>query len=1516
MTLHIDDALMTSETWSDYQALQLIETQLGTSLAQLSYDQRQRYLKLCRIEPQARQDLADAIQSFKRGFEDTAYHELVELFRQKTGHTLDLHNTWLHTRVLEIPERKGAKDPIELLSDLFSSRSKRALADNAPRERTLSTTLWQAAKDNFAFHLSGRLQSGLDFQRASAINTSAYGSLSHTIEHLDVAQCIDIIREFDLASRLRRALSSHLATTLDPLIFAHRKASFELDLLEAVRDKQIIGNALQQSAGLMGALVKEKALGWQFFHIYLGWQLLGPSETIDLPFCVMTLPGGDGVFSYFPNRPQGALRHHQSATDAITSLREHICADAKANRIGWLLRTLSIADQATLLSELKTTAVNENELNWMAKQLYRVFSNRTPAAQRIVIRAERSHPKPPTYSLLTAMEKRQGQIISQDLQSIATSTASKDWEQIKKTLLYIGSEILELLTLPTPGGVTGLNRLMIIASLGTLTYNTISASEALVRGKSADFVQALGDIAELIISSRIQHVGARLSARRTQHLIKAIGKPRATELPNGDQGLWLADLRPYTEINPKALDGLSANAQGLFEINGKTYARTQVDEQVRVGEVSYDTELKQYRLQHPNPEHYQPLVRYDQRRGHWQLAPVDVSNLTSTELLKTMLRPDMPPLSHQDVQYLQTLTQVERAQLEAAWNGDTPIPWALEFAIGDLQRRRGVGQIALMEHDNSSTTLGLRLRFKDLPEVAARELVRQHPTLQNITRHTTLEIDQRAAIDKAQVQSRLIRVFNTLNDPNGRGMGPDAEAVVCNLLTAQGRWPADLCIQVYQGADNLSGGILKTNKLLATYGNESATGAVMLARLNERYAGYDQTNDDMLQLHGTGYPLTSALLRTLTDAQRDHLKYQLYDGHKLATAILSQAQINSAILGDLLPAPTTFDLSADRLAAFQLVHDYSTAKVDSHGLYTDDGKLHVRIDGDFFRVMHDRDASSPGRKVMRIVRPGDSVASDTDNIYVSSREGRSEPITRDDQGLWVGAITGLNGGGPKVDRLKAMREKTLAERQQYITNELALQHALSEFEAHFSQPGSNTYFLLAGNDYYQLKHMTHENLHVQVLRHRKAATTDFEDLPPSVPQRREALVRNIIELENIDHSYSRISDLYQGISALELETMKSTSTGADLPIEIYFLKFKPMQEANTKIISLLDRFKALVHDEIDRLLIKLDEFPIAPEPQTRSKPTPGKKKSPAKATPRAPQPPATPKNRVEISTQDNTVLSGKPRSDNPNIVDILDSRGQRKATYLRSSDGQYWVEHIATQTPSAAASPATTPAWATYDAATQKLLSEAQHYESVADYLGRKKDSAPSAPEGLLEYHANRLDEHAKEIQEIAPQLATAEDRQQALDRTKALREKAQYLRQKGRTLRVDLIIANNAPVANDLQYLADSNNLSVRKTRVERIPLDRAGSSRTHTPRDYIDEFELKIRDRGQVWAYAHLHYAEPASDAPAFLAAHLKRPEQRFQGAQVRIQEAQLGRRYEIHRGALPDALVQDILLSGRFD
>jgi hypothetical protein len=1512
MTHDIDDVLMTSQTWSDYQALQLIETRLNASLTELSHEQRQRYVQLCRSEPQARQDLADAIQRFKTGFETTAYTELVELLRQKIGQTLDLHNTWLHTRMLELPERKGAKDPVELLSNLLGSRSKRALSDNAVREHVNSRTLWRAAKENFAFDLGSGLHSGLDFQRASTLNMSSHDPLGAPLDDLDVAGFIEVIRQFDFATRLRQALAEHLITTINPLIVSYRTISFELDVLEAARTKTISGQPLHDSVRLLQAQPGEKGLEWKFFQLQFGIPLLGQPATLALPFCVIRLPYSSGVFSYFPHRPQGALRHHADPAQAVESLREQICADATANRIDWLLRGLSLADQATLLGELKTRAADESQLNWLAKHLYHAFASQASPATRIHIRAEPDSPRPPAHSLLSAIALRQSSSIAADLQSLATSTANRDVERITKTLKYIGSEILELLTLPAPGGVTGLNRLMLGATLGMLTHNTLSAGEALARGQSAEFVQALGDIADLAISGRIQGIGAQLSAQRTRQLIKAMGKPREVELSNGERSLWLADLRPYTSADAQVLNGLSADAEGLFKKHNRLYARVQVDDQTRIGELTHDAELGQYRLKHPDPQLYQPVLSYDQRQGRWHLAPIDVSHLTRTELLQTMLRPDLPALSREDVQHLQELTQVTRAQLEAVWHGEDQAPSGLAHAIRDLQWRRGLDQLQRALETPDSPLPAFADRVLPLLEALRSGQERVVDTLKNnqSTLHSALMAQ--GAIGNDRTRTRLITALNTLNDPSGRGMAQDGEAIACNLLTAQSGWPEELCIQVYQGARSFSGAIFKTNKLLATYGHESATRSVMLARLGEHYAGYDQTNDDMLQPASPEYPLTSMLLRTLTDTQREGLNYQIHEGRRLAETLFSQAQLNVTVIEEWLLPPGTFELSAARLAPFQLAVDFSgTLKADSEGLYTDNGKRYVQIGRHFFQALHDLDASSPARKVMRIVRPVDPVANDAGNIYVASRAGRSEPITRNKLGLWVGAVVGLVGGGPKADRLKEIREKTEAERVQYVMGKHHFTTAANELLAHLEKPNASAYLIQAGDNYYKLKHLSLGNLHHQMLLHAKIAKTDFAALPTAFAHKREVLIEAACLLDNVSHNYAAIIDVYTSSSELEVQALSK------LPVDLRDpAPFDQMQASNKYIISAVERLQGLAHDEIDRLLTKLDEFPEPPEPETRARPAPGKKKKLERASPATPQPAPTPKNRVEIRTQDDQILSGKPRSDNPNIVDILDSRGQRKATYLLSSNGQYWVENSKPRERSASGNAAPVPTWASYEVTARKLLSEARHGESLADYLGRKNDSAPSAPQGLLEYQANRLEEQAQDIHDTSPQFGSAEDRRQALNAIRELREQAQYLRQKGQNLRLDLIISNNAPNANDLQYLADSNNLSVRRTHEQRITMERVRkSSRQHAPRDYIDEFELKIKDRNRVWAYAHLHYAEPASDAPAFGAAHLKRPEQRFQGAHVQIQEAQSGRRHEIHRGTLVSAQVREILLSERF-
>jgi len=108
--------------------------------------------------------------------------------------------------------------------------------------------------------------------------------------------------------------------------------------------------------------------------------------------------------------------------------------------------------------------------------------------------------------------------------------------------------------------------------------------------------------------------------------------------------------------------------------------------------------------------------------------------------------------------------------------------------------------------------------------------------------------------------------------------------------------------------------------------------------------------------------------------------------------------------------PTTFALSATRLKPFATALDLRTATRDSDGLHRHDGRLYAVIDNHGYRVLHDSDASTPWAQVMRIVRPDDAVAADSDNVYVATRPGRSEPIVFDSRAGWQGVEVGGVGG--------------------------------------------------------------------------------------------------------------------------------------------------------------------------------------------------------------------------------------------------------------------------------------------------------------------------------------------------------------------------------------------------------------------------------------------------------------------------------------------------------------------------
>ncbi|SDS20221.1 NEL-type E3 ubiquitin ligase domain-containing protein [Pseudomonas granadensis] len=125
--------------------------------------------------------------------------------------------------------------------------------------------------------------------------------------------------------------------------------------------------------------------------------------------------------------------------------------------------------------------------------------------------------------------------------------------------------------------------------------------------------------------------------------------------------------------------------------------------------------------------------------------------------------------------------------------------------------------------------------------------------------------------------------------------------------------------------------------------------------------------------------------------------------------------------------PITFALSDTRMAAFRTTLAFNHAEPGSDGLHRFDGKLYALIDNHAYQVMRDPDASTPVASVMRIVRSDDPVASDSANLYVATRPGRSEPIVFDAIQGWVGiTVAGAGGmmrGDGNVPARSSMRER-------------------------------------------------------------------------------------------------------------------------------------------------------------------------------------------------------------------------------------------------------------------------------------------------------------------------------------------------------------------------------------------------------------------------------------------------------------------------------------------------------------
>lgn len=973
--------LLTSERWSEQQILKAMQANLTAFMGKLPPDEQREYLRLCNEHIEREEDLSTALNDFYNNLDQQLVDALQNALKSKTGKLIDPRTTYLKTRVRQLPIAQGDLPA----NDRLSNQVRIFKEDLSVREYERSMTLLEAAHRNFGF----TAYFSTEEQRASYISGNA----------LSVKEFVAVARSVDFGKRISDYIEKEFKKRLSNVLFGLQGTKLVIALRDAYRTREPWSIGEWEFNNLKDMLFNANIL-WDMYQLDAG------GDKIAMPFFTRSVDTPDGacVYSYFPDRPESALRRHASRQEAVDSLQKQIRNDVGLQRFGWFMKAISLNNQEKIRSFIKPLNVNRDELYWHARILYDLFASKTPNREKLTVEKV----GPDTRALAQTLPIRQSWPIQEDLIRLARTNQLADREAAVALLTYLVSETLSMLLIPVPGGVTGMSKVMLVAMMGTLVYQTGSAISALRRGQQAELVQAVGDIMDLLVGVRLQGVASKLSARRTRKLMSALGNPRYGVAADGKPGLWFVDAeRP---IDPKFLDGVEQNDQGVFEKNTYSYAKLVVGGESRIVGIKLDSSSGRYRLT-GDASSVLPYITYLPTRNHWVLDPVDTRSLSDAQLLQQMISPSQLSLTSTACQRALDVAGIDRQGLQDIWFDHRPAPASLIQAIDHQHLYEGPNlvQTAPKQNDDPAISL-LRRRFPDLSRARAAELLEQHPSLREASEYSALAAPVREAVHKGREQSLITEALSALSAPGDRGLDAQSEALFGNLLTLLPGWPSNLGVQVYQGVTDQAGHIVRRGELLDTYGNDDADGFVMLLKSGKRYAGYRQDSGHLQTAPAGENSLLGATLRTLTDVQRGDLGREIHDTAGLARDVLKQAHVHREYLQEFLIPSRELPLSSQSLSAYRIVHKQLPNNADADGIHEMSRRKYVNIDDGTYQVMLDRDASSVTRKIWRIVKPDDAVAVDEDNLYISSRTGETHAITRNAANVWVSAIVGAQGG--------------------------------------------------------------------------------------------------------------------------------------------------------------------------------------------------------------------------------------------------------------------------------------------------------------------------------------------------------------------------------------------------------------------------------------------------------------------------------------------------------------------------
>lgn len=657
---HTSSALVSSERWAELQALEIIQGNLNRFMGKLNLAEQKDYLRLSKEQVEREAALSQALNSFYRELDQQLLDALEAALKLKAGKPIDARRTFLKTRIRQLPVPPGelpdiaTDDPLSRHLHIFKE-------DLSVREYERSLTLLEAAQRNFGF----TAYFSTDEQNASYLSDNA----------LSVFDFVAVARQVDLGQRVLDYIEQHFDARLSTPLFAVHGVKLTLAVYDAYRTEASWSIGAQEFASLR-LQIGDKTINWERYQVDAG------GEKIALPFFTRRFetPNGPRVYSYFPDRPDGAFRRHFSISEAEDELAQQLRNQVGLKSFDWFMKAISLNNQEKIRTFIKPLTVNRDKLYWHARILYDLFASKTPNRQKLNVERFGTD----TRSLLHTLPISLSWPIRSDLARLARNTRLADRDAAVTLLEYIVSETLSMLLIPVPGGVTGLSKVMLLATLGTLTVQTVQAVTALRQGRQAELIQAVSDIFDLLASARVQGVASRLSTRRTRQLIRALGYPRAGT--HDAPGLWF--MEAYTQVDPARVHGLEPNNQGVYEHGGQHFIKISLDGEDKIARVVAHN--GRYRMTYPNAT-FEPYVTYYPQRKRWALDPIDKRHLSNNQLLQQMLAPTHRPLSPEGCRRALEVAGVDRRQLLDIWSAHASPRWTFSQAIEEQHLREQLG---------------------------------------------------------------------------------------------------------------------------------------------------------------------------------------------------------------------------------------------------------------------------------------------------------------------------------------------------------------------------------------------------------------------------------------------------------------------------------------------------------------------------------------------------------------------------------------------------------------------------------------------------------------------------------------------------------------------------------------------------------------------------------------------------------------------------------------------------------